>query len=61
MRTIIESKSRGMLLVELIGDSIKIMDSNFNEIELPETELAQIKAILTHKLGKAHCDTLSLA
>lgn len=50
MRTIIESKNRGRLLVELIGDSIKIMDSNFNEIELPESEVAQIKAILTHEL-----------
>lgn len=50
MRTIIESKSKGRLLVELIGDSMKIMDSNFNEIKLPDIEAEQIKAVLTHKL-----------
>lgn len=50
MRTIIESKTKGRLLVELIGDDLKIMDSNFNPIELTEIEVAQIKAVLTHKL-----------
>lgn len=50
MRTIIESKSRGSLLVEMLDDNIKIMDSDFNEITLPETEVAQIKAVLTHEL-----------
>lgn len=50
MRTIIESKSKGRLLVELLDDSIKIMDSDFNEIELTEIEVEQIKAVLTHKL-----------
>ena len=50
MRTIIVSKSRGTLTVELIGDDLKVMDSDLNEIKLPETEVAQIKAVLTHKL-----------
>lgn len=51
MRTIIESNSIGHLLVEMIGDDIKIMVSNFNPIELSETEVAQIKAVLTYKLN----------
>lgn len=51
MRTIIESKNRGRLLVELLDDSIKITDSSFNEIELTEIEVAQIKAVFTHKLN----------
>lgn len=53
MRTIIESKNRGRLLVELLDDNIKIMDSNFNKLELPEVEVEQIKAILQHKTKPA--------
>lgn len=49
-RTIIDSKSKGRLLVELIGDDIKIMDSNFNEVKLTEAEVAKIKAILAYEL-----------